>query len=89
MVDGNMKNRRDVCAATDAGYIEYKELGVIKSGCQLSPIRGSNFCYFHAPRISTRTISEESPVEDVVQFIVAKSERRSGCYYKVYVCSKQ
>ena len=34
MFDGNMKNRRDVSMAKDAGYIQYPKLqGHIKSGC--------------------------------------------------------
>ena len=38
MLDGNMKNRRDVCMAKDAGSIEYPGLpGHIKSGCTASP----------------------------------------------------
>lgn len=46
-----MKNRRDVCAATEAGYIQYEDLmGAIKTGCQLSPLQNSKFCYYHAPR---------------------------------------
>ena len=53
VIDENMKNRRDVCAATNAGFIEYKELGSLKSGCQLSPIQGSNYCVLHAPRVSS------------------------------------
>ena len=38
VIDGNMKNRRDVCMAKDAGYIQYLGLpGHIKSGYTLSP----------------------------------------------------
>ena len=53
VIDGNMKNRRDVCAATEAGCIEYEGLpGVIVTGCQQTPGYQSRYCYSHAPRIS-------------------------------------
>ena len=49
---GNLKNRRDVCSATEAGFIEYSSLsGAIKTGCQLSPCATSKFIYYHAPRV--------------------------------------
>ena len=38
VLDGNMKNRRHVCNAKDAGYIEYPGLpGRVKTGCMKSP----------------------------------------------------
>ena len=55
VLDGNCKNRRDVCGATEAGYIEYSGLPEgcrIKSGCQLSPMRTSKYCIHHTPRLS-------------------------------------
>ena len=65
VIDGNMKNRRDVCAATKAGYIEYKGLpGVITTGCQQTPGYQSQYCYSHAPRISKMEIERESPQEN-------------------------
>ena len=55
VLDGNCKNRRDVCGATEAGYIEYSGLPEgcrIKSGCQLSPMHTSKYCIHHTPRLS-------------------------------------
>ena len=55
VLDGNCKNRRDVCGATEAGYIEYSGLPEgcrIKSGCQLSPMCTSKYCIHHTPRLS-------------------------------------
>jgi len=38
VIDGNMKNRRNVRAANEAGYLEYDELeGNIKTGCPMIP----------------------------------------------------
>ena len=60
VIDGNMKNRRDICAASEAGFTEYEGLpGLIKTGCQLSPGYQSKYCYEHAPRISKRTSEED------------------------------
>lgn len=43
-----MKNRRDVCYAKDAGYIEFNDLpGSIKSGCQATPAYKSRYCENH------------------------------------------
>lgn len=101
-MDGNCKNRRDVCGATEAGYIEYPGLPegcAIKSGCQLSPMRTSRYCYHHSPRISsmlslpdpeTSNKSAEAPQVDtsclqqgIVRLIVDKKVTRNTTYYQV------
>lgn len=96
-MDGNCKNRRDVCEATEAGYVEYPSLpGVIKTGCQLTPMRSGQFCYHHSPRISPsfalpdpETCDENVPLHQsqgkhgVVKFLVAKKTTRSQTYYQV------
>lgn len=52
VLDGNMKNRRDVCMARDAGYIEYRGLpGCIKTGCMNSPEQESRYCKLHQVRV--------------------------------------
>lgn len=44
-MDGNMKNCRDVCAADDAGFIEYVGLpGQVKTGCMETLQQCSIFC---------------------------------------------
>ncbi len=85
VIDGNMKNRRDVCAATKAGYIEYEGLPeVIITGCQQTPGHQSKYCYSHAPRISKMEV-ETDPLQEegIVQLIMAKKSTRSGTYYQV------
>ena len=81
-----MKNRRNVCAASEAGYIQYEGLPtMIKNGCQLSPGYASKYCFHHAPRIAINkeTSTSWSDHEGVVKLITAKKETRSGLYYQV------
>ena len=43
-----MKNRRDVCYAKDAGFVEFDGLsGSIKTGCQATPAYKSRYCDHH------------------------------------------
>jgi len=82
-----MKNRRDVCAASEAGFTEFEGLpGAIKTGCPLSPGYQSKYCYEHAPRISQRTAGEDQTHdcgEGIVRLITAKKQTRSETYYQV------
>ena len=84
-----MKNRRDVCAASEAGFAEYEGLpGVIKTGCQLSPGYPSKYCYTHAPRISQMTGQTNVCAEEgVVKLITAKKQTRTETYYQVDMCT--
>ena len=98
VLDGNMKNQCNVCAATEAGYIQYPHLpGSIKTGCQLSPPSTSKYCYNHAPRVCTGLLLQESDLdckaadsqptsdsthEGIVQLITGKVTR-SQVYYQV------
>ncbi len=85
VIDGNMKYHRDVCAATEAGYIEYSELsGAIKTGCPKTPAFMSKFCYNHSARVGKKSDENiDSSVEDVVAFIVNKKQTRNETYYQV------
>ena len=48
VLDGNMKNHRDVCYAKDAGFIEFEGLkGLIKTGCAATPKYKSQYCDKH------------------------------------------
>lgn len=102
VLDGNMKNRRNVCAAKEAGLIEYPNLsGAIKTGCQSSPLQTSKYCFHHAPRVSTQldlcdpdqleNVSSLQPnhtnQEGVVSYIVQKKITRSSIYYQVCMLS--
>ena len=89
-----MKNQRNICAATEAGYIQYPHLhGSIKTGCQLSPPSTSKYCYFHAPHVCAGMLMQESDLcsqptcksihEGVVQFVTSKKVTRNQVYYQV------
>ena len=88
-----MKNRRNVCAATEAGYLEYDGLeGKIKTGCPMTPLQTSRYCYNHATRVSKSEVqhkctqsTETTREEGIVKVIISKKETRSGVYYQVYV----
>ena len=48
-----MKNHRDVCFATNAGYIEYQGLpGRVMSGCPNTPCLKSRYCRLHTPTVA-------------------------------------
>lgn len=98
VLDGNCKNRRDICDATEAGYVEYSSLpGAIKTGCQLTPMRSSQYCYHHSPRISPSLALPDPDSSDqldqphkrlvaehrVVKFILGRKTTRNQIYYQV------
>jgi len=94
VVDGNMKNRRDVCMARDAGYIEYDGLpGAIKTGCMNTPQKGSRHCSLHTGRacIQQASQSDDEAIvklsavkgDQIVESILEKKETRTTTYYKV------
>ena len=97
VIDGNCKNRRDVCAATEAGFIEYGSLpGMIMTGCQHTPMQSSPFCCEHAPRVSvTMPVSDTDNTETMpgsmtekaqhkaAEKILSKKETRNKTYYQV------
>ena len=91
--DGNMKNRRDICAASEAGYVQYKSLpGTIKTGCQLSPMRTSKYCFNHAPRVSkvcaqdctsTSESTGSASEEGIVKVLLVKKVTRNSTLCQV------
>lgn len=64
-----MKNRRDVCYAKDAGYVEFDGLsGSIKTGCQATPAYKSRYCEQHKPfacDFTTVACDEEMDTSDL------------------------
>ena len=93
VLDGNMKNQRDVCAATEAGFIQYSSLaGSIKTGCQLTPLRSSKYCFHHAPRVAQKSIdcpetectSASTKEDGIVKYLIAKKVTRNATYYQVH-----
>ena len=72
VIDGNMKNWRDVCMAKDAGYIQYLGLpGHIKSGYTLSLNFMSRYCQNHAQRASMLHCTQE---DTAVEMILEKKQ---------------
>lgn len=99
VVDGNMKNRRGVCMAKDAGYIEFHGLpGSVKTGCQATPSYKSRYCASHMPQgcepvrciddeelnEAGSTIGKSAEVGNVIaEVIVSKKVTRRDTYYQV------
>ena len=95
VLDGNMKNRRDVCMARDAGYTEYEGLpGSIKTGCMNTPNPKSRYCNIHRVCIcgSKKTIDKDEDTPSlssshggVVERILERRTTRNANYYKVHI----
>ena len=83
VLDGNMKNNREVCLAIDAGYAEFSGLpGKVKTGCPNTPQFKSRYCHLHAGL----TISvDEAPSEERPGIIISKRVTRSTILYQVKV----
>ena len=81
VIDENMKNHRSVCAASEAGYLQYDGLpGHVKTGCTNTPEQRSYFCHLHKPRALT---SPSSNANTVIESVLVKKVTRSITYYKV------
>ena len=86
-----MKNYRDVCSATEAGFVTFQGLpGTIKTGCQPTPDEKSRYCSKHKPHICmkpkdhTEDDSKVDQVEDVAEMILA--ERITYFLQGIWVC---
>ena len=81
VLDGNQKNNRPVCAADEAGYVEYAGLpGKVKTGCMNTPEQQSLFCPLHKPRHMKTT---EGCRHGVIVSILKKKETRNSTFYEV------
>ena len=81
IIDGNMKNHRSVCAANEAGYIQYDGLpGRVKTGCTNTPEQKHRFCSLHRPRVPNSNDQNKSAV---IESVLEKKTTRSITYYKV------
>lgn len=81
VVDGNMKNHCSVCAATEAGYVQYAGLhGTVKTGCTNTPCQKSRFCKLHKPRALS---GEREKPHSVIEMILEKRTTRNQTLYKV------
>ena len=84
VIDGNMKNQRDVCNAADAGYAEYTGLdGFIKTGCMETPEQTSKFCSLHKPRILAETNVDNTT--KVMEMLLNKRVTRTAISYEVSI----
>lgn len=69
-----MKNHRAVCAATEAGYIEYAGLpGNVKSGCTNTPDQTNRFCTLHKPRVLMPKGCHSNDSNKVIELILEKN----------------
>ena len=60
VLDGNMKNRRDVCYAKVAGFIQFDGLsGSIKTGCPATPAFKNRYCSLHVNHACELRAAEE------------------------------
>ena len=92
--DRNLKNHRDVCCATSAGYAQFKGLsGQVRIGCQNTPEYKSRYCAIHKPTVATLT-HEESEAQSTsgklateyqAGFITAKRVTRNSTLYQVII----
>lgn len=54
VLDGNVKNRRQVCNAKDAGFIQFdNHPGLIKTGCTATPAYKNRYCTSHMNQACT------------------------------------
>lgn len=88
VLDGNMKNRRDVCSATEAGYAKYAGLSwKVKTGCPNTPQPQSRYCAVHRPTAFTPQ-GDDGPTkyQDQVAYITCKKTTRQTTFYEVIIC---
>ena len=90
IIDGNMKNHRSVCAASEAGYIEYAGLtGSVKSGCTNTPEQRSRFCSLHKPRALLSDTETHKVIETILQKRTTRSENSYQVFISPGVCSQR
>ena len=78
VLDGNMKNYRDVCNAKDAGFIEFEGLdGLIKTGCSASPDFKSRYCAKHKHQACDFLSSEQVGVDNELDVPLGPTLRSS------------
>ena len=90
VIDGNMKNHRDVCLATKAGYAEYHGLpGKVTTGCINTPDFKSRYCSLHKPTVTASdslksgTSEKDDEKESQVGMILSKRTTRNQTMYQV------
>ena len=79
-----MKNHRDVCLATQAGFVEYLGLpGRVTTGCSNTPDHKSKYCSLHKP--TAIGPDPDSSVSSVMQVALIMNKRvtRNEIHYQV------
>ena len=88
VLDGNMKNQRDVCMAKDAGFVEFTSLpGKIKTGCVHTPAHKNRFCLSYLNHSFSDTDETGHGKDCVLELILSKKTTRNEDYYEV--CNKR
>ena len=86
VLDGNQKNNRPVCAADEAGFIEYAGLpGKVRTD---TPEQNSLFCSAHKPRQMSQDSTEphgEQQHQGIVEMILNKKMTRNSIFYEVSI----
>ena len=90
VIDGNFKNHRDICMATEAGFVTFQGLpGQIKTGCLMTPDYKSRYCSLHKPRVCQKPVNgiddDQNFEEDIAEMIIEQKVTRSKTYYKVCI----
>lgn len=82
VLDGNMKNNREVCSAKLAGYSEFAGLaGRVRTGCPNTPALKSRYCQLHMPVASQ--LDEDELEETHTAIIISKRVTRQSIFYQV------
>ena len=77
VLDGNQKNNRPVCAAGEAGFVEYAGLpGKVKTGCMATPEQSSLFCSLHKPRQLKVSPTNSEGQHGVIEMILRKKRNK-------------
>ena len=95
VMDGNMKNHRDVCLAKEAGYAEFHGLpGRVKTGCPNTPQLMSRYCSLHTPTAfkpqgddsfdDTTAVTVPGKDDGQVAYITSKKQTRQTTFYQVF-----
>ena len=96
VLDGNMKNNREVCYASSAGYAEFSGLaGKVSTGCPNTPAHKSRYCLLHSPITVTPQAIQFSDTDALatsvsreyddrqVAIITSKRVTRNSTFYEV------
>ena len=85
VLDGNMRNQREVCKAKNAGYLQFPGLfGKIKTGCTATPAYNSRYCGNHTPYVVKSTTDNVDDSERIVEVALGKKQDSPQDFRKAY-----